>query len=259
MLRGLKFFVKFSWGIKKSYILLNALKQLLIGLLPIVTITMPKFIIDELTGAQNMQNIIFYLAILLLAIFLNSWLVTYIDLKIFNQRCYLSSNFGKFMHEKLANTDFCNLEDPGFFDMKEKANKFLYGDWHGFSYVLESAFSIIGKVFTLAGIIAIISTINIWIVLIFLIIVLLSALVDAKVKEKSHHLSLEAVNVERKWNYFTRILEDVGYSKEVRMNNLSKWLIDSELDYSYQAIEFYKKRNKYFSFSSLFNSTASLL
>lgn len=259
MLRGLKFFVKFSWGIKKSYILLNALKQLLIGLLPIVTITMPKFIIDELTGAQNMKNIIFYLAILLLAIFLNSWLVTYIDLKIFNQRCYLSSNFGKFMHEKLANTDFCNLEDPGFFDMKEKANKFLYGDWHGFSYVLESAFSIIGKVFTLAGIIAIISTMNIWIVLIFLIIVLLSALVDAKVKEKSHHLSLEAVNVERKWNYFTRILEDVGYSKEVRMNNLSKWLIDSELDYSYQAIEFYKKRNKYFSFSSLFNSTASLL
>ena len=259
MLRGLKFFVKFSWGIKKSYILLNALKQLLIGLLPIVTITMPKFIIDELTGAQNMQNIIFYLAILLLAIFLNSWLVTYIDLKIFNQRCYLSSNFGKFMHEKLANTDFCNLEDPGFFDMKEKANKFLYGDWHGFSYVLESAFSIIGKIFTLAGIIAIISTMNIWIVLIFLIIVLLSALVDAKVKEKSHHLSLEAVNVERKWNYFTRILEDVGYSKEVRMNNLSKWLIDNELDYSYQAIEFYKKRNKYFSYSSLFNSTASLL
>lgn len=259
MLRGLKFFLEFSWGINKSYILLNALNQLLIGLLPIVTIMMPKFIIDELTGMQNMKKIVFYLAILLLAIFLNSWLVTYISLKIFNQRCYLSSHFGKYMHEKLANTDFCNLEDPGFFDMKEKANKFLYGDWHGFSYVLESAFSVIGKIFTLAGIIAIISTMNIWIVLIFLIIVILSALMDAKVKEKSHHISLEAVNIERKWNYFTRILEDVGYSKEIRMNNLGNWLIQNELDYSYRAIEFYKKRNKYFSHSSLFNSVASLL
>ena len=50
------------------------------------------------------------------------------------------------MHEKLANTDFCNLEKPDYFEIREKANKFLYGDWHGFSYVLESAFAIVGKV-----------------------------------------------------------------------------------------------------------------
>ena len=71
------------------------------------------------------------------------------------------------MHEKLANTDFCNLEKPDYFEIREKANKFLYGDWHGFSYVLESAFAIVGKVFTLIGIIAIISTMNILIVSIF--------------------------------------------------------------------------------------------
>ena len=259
MFKGLLFFIKFSWKTKKTYIFLNAFNQLLIGLLPIVTITLPKYIIDELLSSRNIERLILYLGVLLVAIFLNSWLVNYINLQIFNQRCYLAAHFGKYMHEKLANTDFCNLENPNFFDMKEKANKFLYGDWHGFSYVLESAFSIIGKIVTLAGIIVIISTMNFWIVVIFLVIVFLSALVDSKVKEKSHHLSLEAVKVERRWNYFTRILEDVGYSKEVRMNNISKWLIDNELEYSYKAIEFYKKRNRYFSFSSLFNSIASLV
>ncbi len=113
------------------------------------------------------------------------------------------------------------MEKPDYFEIREKANKFLYGDWHGFSYVLESAFAIVGKVFTLIGIIAIISTMNILIVSIFLLMVLASAFIDSKAKKKSHKLSMEAVKVERRWNYFTRILEDVSYSKEIRMNNMS--------------------------------------
>ena len=87
------------------------------------------------------------------------------------------------MHEKLANTDFCNLEKPDYFEIREKANKFLYGDWHGFSYVLESAFAIVGKVFTLIGIIAIISTMNILIVSIFLLMVLASAFIQSQEKK----------------------------------------------------------------------------
>lgn len=257
--KGLLFFIKFSWKEKKSYIILNTINQFLIGILPIAIIAIPKYIIDELMGQQNLTNISILVSILLVAVFANNWLVSHINLQIFNQRCYLSAQFSRFMHEKLANTDFCNLENPEFFEIRDKANKFLYGDWHGFSYVLESAFTIIGKAFTMVGIIAIISTMNIFIVMIFLLMVLVSAFVDSKAKEKSHKLSMEAVKVERRWSYFTRILEDVSYSKEIRMNNISKWLIEAEMDYSHKAIDFYKRRNMYFSLSSLFNSVSGLI
>lgn len=143
--------------------------------------------------------------------------------------------------------------------MKDKAYKFLYGDWHGFSYVLESAFSIFGKIITLAGIIAVISTMNFYIVILFLLMVLASSYVDSKAKRKSHKLSMEAVEVERRWNYFTRVLEDVSYSKEIRLNNISNWLIKNEIDYSHKAIDFYKKRNTHFSISALFNSVSGLI
>lgn len=109
------------------------------------------------------------------------------------------------------------------------------------------------------GIIAIISSMNVAIVLIFLLMILSSAYIDSKTKEKSHRLTLEAVNVERRWNYYTRVLEDVAYSKEIRMNNIGKWLIDYEMDYSYKAIDFYKRRNRYFSLSILFNSVSALM
>lgn len=259
MFKGLFFFIKFGWKHRKSYIILNIVNQFLTGLLPLVTITMPKFIIDELLGGRRLYAMICYLVVLLLAIFLNSWLVTHINLQIFNQRCCVAAQFSKYMHEKLANTDFRNLEDPQFFEMREKANKFLYGDWHGFSFVMESAFSIVGKLFTLTGIIVIVLTMNLYLMLVFLGIVFLSAFVDAKMKEKSHTLSMEAVHVERRWGYFTKILEDVSFSKEIRMNHISKWLIEKELDYSDQAIQFYKKRNRFSSFSSFFSSASNLL
>ena len=109
MIKGLIFFIKFGWKERKSYIILNALNQLLIGFLPLAIITIPKYIIDELMGEQRIHIIIICIAILLVCIFINSWVVAHINFIIFNQRCYLSSCFSKFMHEKLANTDFCNL------------------------------------------------------------------------------------------------------------------------------------------------------
>lgn len=108
MLRGLLFFVKFGWKHKKSYVILNAINQLLIGILPIIIIIIPKYIIDELTGQQQLENIAIYTTILLIVIFLNTWLVNHINFLIFNRRCYLSACFSKFMHEQLTNTDYCN-------------------------------------------------------------------------------------------------------------------------------------------------------
>lgn len=259
MLKSIKFFLKFSYKHEKSYVFLIILNQFISGLMPLLVITIPKFIIDELMGMQRLERIIVYASILFIAKFVSEWLITHINLHIFNRRCYLAAAFGEYMHEKLTNCDFSNLESPEFYEIKEKANKFLYGDWHGFSYVFESAFSIIGKMMTSIGIIAIILTMNIGIVMLFLVMILFSVLIDYKSKEKAHSYSLKAVNIERRWNYFTRILEDADYSKEIRMNQIGQWLIDEEKQYAHFAIDFYKKRNICFSKSSLLNAIFNLV
>lgn len=259
MFKGLLFFAKFSWKHRKAYLLLNIINQTILGVLPLIIVLMPKYIIDELMGQQRLQFISVYVVVLLIAIFTNNFLGTYLSLKIFDQRCYLSAAFGEYIHKKLANTDFCNLEDPDFYDIKEKANKFLYGDWHGFAYVLESALSIIGKLFTAIGIIAIISTMSILLVILFLFMVLLSAFIDYKSKKQAYKYSLDATKIERRWNYFTRILEDSAYAKEIRINQISNWLIQAEKEHAYGAIDFYKKRNKCFIKSGLFNTTLNLI
>lgn len=259
MFKGLIFFVKFSWEHRKSYLLLNMMSQIITGIFPLIIILLPKYIIDELMYEQRIYLLSIYVVILLVSIFINNWASSYFSLMIFNQRCYLSAAFGEYMHKKLANTDFYNLESPDFYDIKEKANKFLYGDWHGFAYILESALSIVGKVLTSLGIVIIISTMNIWLVILFLFMVLLSVILDFRSKKKAYEFSLDAVKVERRWNYFTRILEDSAYSKEIRINQISSWLINAEKEHAYNAIQFYKKRNNCFIKSNFYNAILNLV
>jgi len=193
MLKGLLFFIKFAWKEKKSYVILNAVNQLLSELLPLLIIAIPAYVIDELMGQQRIPVIFTYVIVLICIIFVNSWIVQHINLLIFTQRVYLAACFGKYMHKKLANTNFCNLEKPSFHEMSDKAKKFLYCDGRGFAYVLESSFGIIGKVITLLGIIVIIFTMSAWIVILFFTMILISAFIDAKLKEKNHKISMEAV------------------------------------------------------------------
>lgn len=254
MFKGLLFFIRFSWKHKKEYLILNIVQQLIAGIIPLVIIAMPKYIIEELMMKQRISYLFGYVVVLLIAVFFNNWVTHKLGLLIFNKRCYLAAAFGEYMHQKLARTDFRYLESAEFWDIKEKANKFLYGDWHGFCFVLESAMAIVGKTITAIGIIMIISTMNPWLMLLYLAMVIVSAVIDYHSKERAHSYSLDAVEIERRWHYFTRILEDPAYAKEIRLNQISQWLIDAEKEHAHNAIKFYEKRNRYLGKAGFWNA-----
>ena len=121
------------------------------------------------------------------------------------------------MSEKLLDCDFENIENPEFLDVKEQARKFLYANGMGFSAVLDSAFNIVGNVFVFVGIVAVISTLSVWVVLIFVILVLLSAYVDSKVRKNYTKWDMKKVPIERKTSYMIDIIEDFSYGKDIRI------------------------------------------
>lgn len=256
-MKGLWFFIQFGWKSEKKYIVYNVLYQFVNALIPLVAVILPKFIIDELTGQMRLGMLFVYIAILigynLFAGILSNWLMQ----NVFTLRCKVAADFGLFMHKKLADADFERLEDPTFLDMKEKANKFIYGDWQGFSYVLDSALMIIGQFFTLAGIIAIVAALNVWMVLLFVALVLISTVVDAWAKKNEMKISLEQVRVERGWRYFGDLFEKIEYGKEIRINSLGDWLLAREEGYAKEAVAYYKRRNSFYIKSGVFGQIAS--
>lgn len=259
MFKGLWFFVKFGWKCEKRYIIYLVLNQFVNSLIPIVAVVMPRFIINELMGSKRVPYISLYVGILVGYTLLATIASNYLSWTAFTYRTKVSAEFNIFMHEKTVNADYADLESSKYIEMKEKAKKFLFGNMHGFSYVLDVAVDTIGKTFTLLGVVTIISTLNPLLVLLFVALVLLSTWIESITKKKQIDMSLNLTNIERKWMYYGELMEDFSYGKEIRINGLGSWLARHERKFANLAIDTYAKSNSLGIKSGAFNAAMSFI
>ena len=246
MFKGIKFFMKHGWRYDKCYIIWRVLYQLVNSLIPIVATLMPKYIIDELMGERDVYQLIFYVGFLAGYTLIATMWSNYFSWDGFSRRCRVSAEFDSDLHRRLSEADFERLEDPAFLDMQEKAKKFLYCDWHGFGYLLDCAMNIIGQLFTLIGISAIIVTLDWKIIIIFAVCVILGAKIEGSAKKKAMALSQEIVADQRGWMYYAGLFDDFGYGKETRLNSMGKWLLAREREYFVKVNANMKQQNNYF-------------
>ena len=246
MFKGIKFFIKFGWKYDKCYILWRVLFQLVNSMIPIVATLMPKYIIDELFGQKSISKLILYVGLLAGYTLIASVLSNYFSWDGFSRRCKVAAEFDSDLHRRLAEADFEHLEDPKFLDMQEKAKKFLYCDWHGFGYLLDCAMNIIGQLFTLVGISAIMTTLDWKIILIFAVCIFLGAKIEGKAKKQAMGLSQDIAEDSRGWTYFASLFDDFNYGKEIRLNSMGNWLLSKEREHFVKVNSNLKQQNDLF-------------
>lgn len=246
MWKGLCFFCKTGWKADKLYIIERVMGHLLQALMPVVAVAVPKLMIDELMGARRYEWLLLYAGILTGYTLVSKCLCHFFQMDGFTRRIKIASAFGLDLHENLMKADYENLEKPDFLDQKEKANKFLYCDWHGFSYTFDCALEVFGQLFTLIGISVIIAQLHPILLLLFLTLSLLDTVVEGRARKKAFALSLELIKDERGLMYYSRIAEDHLYAKEIRLNQLCAWLLEQEKKFSHKTLAHYKKKNGIF-------------
>lgn len=158
----------------------------------------------------------------------------------------------------IADSDLQKLESADYLDTKTKAERFLYANGSGFG-LIESAFNIIGKIFIFLGIISVISTLNFYMVILFVILVLITSYFESKIKNKVANIDLEIAPVERKSFYLVTLLEDFKVGKEIRLYNLKNFLLNKMVKHFDTAQHFYRKQQKMINSSKYFSSFISLI
>jgi ABC-type multidrug transport system fused ATPase/permease subunit len=259
MFKGLLFFIVFGWRCEKRYIIYLILNQFINSLIPIVAVVMPRFMINELIGSKRISYIFIYAGILVGYTMFGNIASNYLSWTSFTYRTRVAAEFEVFIHQKTINADYSDLESSQYIEMKEKAKKFLFGDMHGFSYVLDIAVNTIGKIFTLLGVVAIISTLSPLLVLLFAALVLASTWVESIAKKKQIDMSLKLTSIERKWRYYGELMEDFSYGKEIRINGLGDWLVNHERKFAKLATDSYAKRNGLGIKAGAFNAAMSFI
>ena len=225
MFKGIIFFIREGWKYDKLYILWRVLGSLLSALMPVAAALMPKYIIDELMGLQRTGMLITYVALFAGYAYLAGALNSFFSMDGFTRRCNVGKEFDMQLNRKLIESDYADIETPAFRDMKQKAEKFLYCDWHGFGYLLDCAVRIIGQAVTLIGLIAILSTLSPWFVLLFAGLAWLSAWLESRAKKKAMALSMGIVRDQRGMMYYNKVFDDISFGKEIRLNGISNWVL----------------------------------
>ena len=65
VIKGLLFFIKFSWKHEKRYLVYHLLNQLVSSMIPIAAVVMPRYVINELMGEQRLPYLVSYIGILI--------------------------------------------------------------------------------------------------------------------------------------------------------------------------------------------------
>ena len=228
MFKGLIFFVKQGWKYDKRYVLWNVLYQFVNSMIPVIAALAPRYIIDELMGQARPQMLVLYVGLPAGYTLIAGGLSVFFSMDGFTRRCRVAAEFDSGLHKRLARADLEQLENPDFLDMQEKAKKFLYSDWHGFGYLLDSALNIVGQTFTLAGVAAIIATLDVRVVLIFLVLTGAGTFAEGHAKERAAKLTEQISADQRGWMYYSGLFENFGYGKEIRLNGMGNWLLKRE-------------------------------
>ena len=245
MFKALLFFLQVGWSSSRKYIIALCAGHMIASLKPIGNIILPKIIIDELLGQQRIDRLTLYIAIIIGFNLLCNLLSGVLANESFSQRIVVTNSFVKRLSEKLAIADYGLLENPHYLDLKQKAEKFIYGDMHGFGYILDSAVVIMSKVISFAGIITIIATLNVFVVICFVGLVIISTLVENWAEKKCVSIYMQLAEIERRGLYLSDIFSSPQFAKEIRLGCLGDWLISKIEKRNKKAEALYQKSCSY--------------
>ena len=242
MFKSLTFLWKYAWNVQKSYLVCLILYQITNTIPPLLIMFFPKVLLDELMGQNRISYLLTYIIIFSIVIFLMKFLSDFLKNTAFYKRCIILEKFQVELNTKLSKVDYACLEDPEFLNLKQNAEKFLYANGQGFSFVLDRAMEIISKVMIFGTVIWIIASLNKAVLLVFLCLAFLNSKAQMRFKKAYAKLEMEKNPKERELSYFMNAFSDVKYGKEIRMNQGQYVLMDFLKGCLHKLWKFYKNQ-----------------
>ena len=233
MFSGIFYLCLYCWKFNKKYVGYLFCRQLIMSIITLLSLVLPKLIIDSLFVKKNMEETIYYVVAFVLIVSLLSFIKNILSNYILVHRMQVFKKFQIYLGDMVMNADYLRLEDEKYLNLKEKACKYLYGNGSGFAHILEDAFNILGYIITMFGMATIVSRLNSNLVYVMVIIVFINTISENYVKKKNIQLNLQRASHERRSSYFSNLFSDFRYGKDIMTYNISKWLIkkyDSQLE-----------------------------
>ena len=248
------FLMKFTWRTNKQ-IFFYKIPQILRNIVsPFIPIVFVPLILNEITIGRNMRQLLLYVALLAGATFiadaagalLNYFTQRQMDLTVKKIKNHLGT--------VVMEMPYSDAEQP-------KIRDFIVLAQNGtnFSQVLDQAANIITSVVTIAGLAAIIITVQPLIFIFVALVVLFRLLADKQGRKLWDKWRPKYAPVMRKNRYLFRIMKTIDFGKEIRINSLEDWIYDKTDEVAEVYLRMAGKHNAEIQRCNILSSAASIL
>lgn len=233
-------FIKLAHSISRSYIPLVVISSMFKAVSPFLNIIMPKFIIDELLGEQNISLIAIYVGVVVAGNALLNLINKFFNMKIDIANASLVNGFELNLGEHIMEMSYESLEDPEVLNKKEQA---LYpirsqgAIWR----MINDMIGLLQTAITIIGLVAIVSTLNIVLILLIIVVTIVNSAVYKKSQSIQFKLNQELTPINRRFMYYMQTTTDFSIGKDMRIFNMSPLMLDKSNDNNSESLSFYEK------------------
>jgi ABC-type multidrug transport system fused ATPase/permease subunit len=261
-IKKLKMFFSLAWSISPMYILLLIFSTLVNSGQILVNVILPKFLIDELIGNQDVYSLILFGSAIVLSnllfAFLSNTIKRVMEIKNMDIRLKMSQT----MANKIMNVEYSYLENPYYLDLKERA-VFAINNQSALENLINNIATSLKTFITIAGLVAIMFTLSWVLVLLLAISVLISLLIYRFFMKYQMNFFQEIIPINRKYGYYVGLCFNDKIQKDIRLYGMSKMLTDRVTHYNAEINSwfsaYYKKQGIYMGLYGVINDLQAAL
>lgn len=245
--KSIRFILKYAWSIDKWYILLRIPMIMISSLKPFILIIYPSKIINEIMNGLKSDIIYRYIIEMVILQLFASFLSHLINKLLTTRYNAFEYKHSLAIGKKVMEVSYPVTEDGEVLDLMERIKKIGY-----IENSFESMFSFTSYIITIAGLIWILSEINIIILFTIVIVLILNILLNRNLKLFDYQWQKEAAPYRRRNSYLLRLMYGFQYGKEVRINQMDSYIEDKYNVHSKEYLSKMKKvSDRYFHINNL--------
>lgn len=231
---------KLAHRLCKCYLPLVISSAFITAIQPLINLMMLKLVIDELTGAKRIPYFMILVGVAISANFILNLLQNILKTWVTIKDEDLMNRFDLMIGEKVMSLDFEMVEDPQVLDLKERA-LFPVHNQGVFQRIIEQAMMLVSQGMTIIGLIAILMTLNPLLILFLVVMAALTTLINKKTQKVMYDFYQLLIPVNRKFGYYSNIMTDFSYGKDIRLYKMDQLIIDQIEQYNETSINVFTK------------------
>ena len=236
-------FIKLAWSVSPSYLILLVIHAFCESGKNLLNVILPMYLIDELTGTQDIQQLCLYGGLIVLnnvgMMLISNTLQRFIKVK--EEQTHDGMN--KLMSEKIMNLEYSYLEDPYYLDLKERA-VFTVQNQNVISNLIITMSELLSKGATLVGLVAILISLGPVLIVVLVIGVALTLLIYAGVSKYQTEVMQEIIPINRRFGYYFNLGFDKDVQKDIRLYQMEEMVTERVVEFSNGTCDMFEKMQK---------------